>query len=95
MQAGTFSTRAWDAALKAATELGLAQQTEDAASRLQQRKASLVLALQNMSNSGFQNVGQASGKSPPTQHACTCQHGLPRWIIALPISLRELILLLA
>lgn len=60
-QANAFSTRAWDVALKAATELGLAQQAEDAASRLQTRKAAVVLALQNMSSAGFQNAKQASG----------------------------------
>lgn len=74
-QAEKFITRAWDAALKDATELGLAQQTEEASLRLQERKASLILALQNMSNSGFQNAEQASGILQRIQHVCSVTAG--------------------
>lgn len=75
MQARPFSIRAWDAALSAATELGLVQQATEAVSRIQDRKAALVLAVQAASDLGFQDADQASGAVQMTQPPGTLHLG--------------------
>ncbi|KAK9867280.1 hypothetical protein WJX84_005512 [Apatococcus fuscideae] len=61
IQANPFSIRTWDSAQRAAAELGLAQQAKAAACKLQERKATLILALQKMNDAGLQIAQQASG----------------------------------